>query len=95
MAIIATYDVPSKHVELKKALFAKGYASIILHRDSATSPVKQIYLPNTTVYHASKTAEEALDEIKAVCKALNIELERCVATMWQGWAAIYGEPFGS
>ena len=94
MAIIATYDVPSKHVELKKALFAKGYTETISHKE-ANGVTKKINLPNTTVYHASKTAEQARDEIKAVCKALNIELERCVATIWQDWAAIYGEPFGS
>lgn len=94
MAIIATYDVPSKHVELKKALFAKGYTETILHKDDKGVP-KKIYLPNTTLYHASKTAKQAVNEIEAECKALKIDLERCVATIWQDWAAIWGEPFGS
>ncbi|WP_438947057.1 hypothetical protein [Sediminibacterium sp.] len=94
MAIIATYDVPSKHVELKKALFAKGYTETIPHIDANRLP-KKIYLPNTTVYHASKTSQQAKADIQASCSALNIKMERFVSTVWQSWDAIWGEPFGS
>lgn len=87
MAIIITYDVPSKHVELKEALSKKGYQDKIAHNN------KWIYLPNTTLYHPTKTASTARDEMQAICKTLNVELERCVSTAWTDWAAIWGKPF--
>lgn len=88
MAIIVTYDVPSKHAELKKALLVLGYTDQILHSG------KIIYLPNTTLYHNSKNAGEARDEVSQACAQLSIKLERCIATQWgSDWAAIYGEPF--
>jgi hypothetical protein len=93
MAIIVTYDVPDKHVEIKKALFALGYKDRIPHKDE-NGVDRIIYLPNTTVYHISKTAVQGREEVKAICGKLNTKLERCVATQWgPEWAAIYGEPF--
>lgn len=95
MAIIVTYDVPSKHIELKKALFALNYQDRIPHKDS-NGILRNIFLPNTTLYHASKNAEQARKDVQNICSALNIKLERCVATQWGlDWSAIWGEPFAS
>jgi len=88
MASIVTYDIPSKHVEFKKEMFALGY------KDQITGNVcKIIYFPNTTLYHPSKTPNTARVEVQSVSKKLNIELERCIATIWEDWSAICGEPF--
>jgi hypothetical protein len=88
MGVIVTYDVPSKHVELKKALFALGYTDRITHQST------YVYLPNTTVYHHNKTATQARNEVQYACSQLRIELERCIATqMGPDWAAIPGKPF--
>jgi hypothetical protein len=87
MGIIITYDVPSKHVELKKEMFSRGYKDRI-SEDSGT-----IYLPNTTLYHPGKTSSQARDEMILISKNIGINLERCVATNWESWAAIWGEPF--
>ncbi|HVT85197.1 MAG TPA: hypothetical protein VHD35_08325 [Chitinophagaceae bacterium] len=88
MGVIVTYDVPSKHVELKKTLFALGYTDRIVHQNG------YIYLPNTTVYHHNKSASQARDNVQSICNQLNIELERCIATQWgPDWAAIHGKPF--
>jgi hypothetical protein len=90
MAIIITYDIPSKHVEFKKEMFQLGYKDQI----PGTTNCKIIYFPNTTLYHATKEAGVARDEAKGICKKLDIELERCVATQWgPNWAAVCGEPF--
>ena len=92
MAIIATYDVPREHGPLKKALFEMGYTDRILHNENGTP--RYIYLPNTTVYHTGKTADQARKDIQNVCVALHISLERCVATQWgPDWAAIWGIAF--
>lgn len=88
MAIIITYDIPSKHREFKEKMFALGY------RDSIPGKkCKTIYFPNTTLYHPSKSAKTARDEALAIAKNLNIALERCVSTIWDAWAAVCGEPF--
>jgi len=89
MAIIVTYDIPTKHPEFKKAMFTLGYKDQI----PGTKNCKIIYFPNTTLYHATKTAVQAREEVQAQCKKLNVNLERFVATIWDDWAVICGEPF--
>ncbi len=94
MAIIITYDVPNMHIALKKLLFSKGYTDKITHFQDGV--YKIIYLPNTTVYHATKSASEGRDDVRTCTTSLQIKLERCVSTQWgPDWAAIYGEPFNS
>lgn len=94
MSIIVTYDVPSRHVDLKKSLFAKGYTDKIEHFQDGT--YRNIYLPNTTLYHPTKSAQEAREDMQTSTTALQIKLERCISMKWgPNWAAIYGEPFGS
>jgi hypothetical protein len=94
MSIIVTYDVPNRHVELKKVLFGKGYQDFILRFFNGT--LRKVYLPNTTVYHASKDAQSGVDDVSAACVSLRIEIERCVSTQWgPDCAAIWGKPFGT
>lgn len=88
MATIITYDIPSKHVEFKKMMFQLGYNDQI-----ADSTCKVIYFPNTTLFHSSKNAVTARNEAQVIAKQLGINLERCIATKWENWAAICGEPF--
>lgn len=90
MAIIITYDIPSEHVAFKKAMFALGYKDRIAGTNCTT-----IYFPNTTLYHATKSAKSAKDDAEVTCTALKVNLERCVATQWgpDDWYAICGEPF--
>jgi hypothetical protein len=88
MAIIITYDIPTKHLEFKKAMFSLGYKDQIPGKECEI-----IYFPNTTLYHETKTAKEARNEAKRECEKLKVNLERCLATKWIGWAAICGEPF--
>lgn len=88
MAIIVTYDIPSKHPEFKKAVFELGYSATTKDSENRT-----INLPNTTLYHATKTSGEALDDTRNLCARLGIRLERCVSILWSGWSAIFGEPF--
>ena len=88
MATIVTYDIPSKHTEFKSLMFRLGYKDRI-----ADSTCTVIYLPNTTLYHPTKNAVAARDDARSIANGLGIKLERCIATIWEGWAAICGEPF--
>lgn len=88
MAIIITYDIPSKHREFKEKMFALGY------RDSIPGKkCKTIYFPNTTLYHDNKTPADAIADAQIICSDLGIKLERCVSTIWGTWNAMCGEPF--
>ncbi len=94
MTIIVTYDVPSQHVSLKKALFAIGYQDYFLFPFNGIN--RKVFLPNTTVYHPSKSATQGRADVLNACKILNIELERCIATqLGPEWSAEWGKPFGS
>jgi hypothetical protein len=92
MPTLVTYDITSKHREVKETLKSDKYG----YKDQIQGEknCKIIYFPNTTLYHATKTPLQAREEVQAVCKALGVTLERCVATPWgPGWAAICGEDF--
>lgn len=71
-----------------KKMLELGYKDSIPTNDCET-----IYLPNTTLHHATKMTIIARDDAREVAKQLGITLDRCVATNWAGWAAIRGEPF--
>ena len=88
MTTIITYDIPSKHGEFKELMFKLGYKDQIVWTNS-----RAIFLPNTTLYHATKNAETARDEAKSTANSLGVVLERCIATEWTNWSAIWGEPF--
>lgn len=89
MAIIITYDIPSKHREFKEKMFELGYVDSISNSDCG-----KVYFPNTTLYHASKTAANARDEARAITRSLGIKLVRCVSTQFgPNWAAVCGEAF--
>lgn len=88
MASIVTYDITSKHVEFKKEMIKLGYKDQI-----PGNSCKVIYFPNTTLYNSIKTPTEVRNEVQNLCKKLNIELDRCISTVWDNWSAICGEPF--
>jgi len=88
MAIIITYDIPTKHLEFKNLMFQLGYKDQI-----NDSTCKVLYFPNTTLFHPSKNAITAREEARTTALRLKTNLERCVATEWSDWAAICGEPF--
>ena len=88
MATIVTYDIPSKHGEFKALMLELGYKDQISGLNC-----KVIYFPNTTLYHPTRNADTARDEAKNIALRLGVNLERCVATKWENWAAICGASF--
>lgn len=91
METIITYDISGKHVEFKNEMKKLGYQDKI----KTDGNCKVIYLPNTTLYHPTKTPMETRDEAKSICDRLNVRFERCFATTWNrnNWAALCGDPF--
>lgn len=89
METIITYDISAKHVEFKNEMKKLGYQDKI----KTDGNCKLIYLPNTTLYHPTKSPINAREDAKSIKNSLRIQLESCVATIWDNWAAICGEPF--
>jgi hypothetical protein len=44
---------------------------------------------NTTLYHATKTPEEAIIDVENACKKLQIRLPQCVATNLINWRTVH------
>lgn len=89
MESIITYDISDKHTEFKNGMKKLGYQDKIKGDGNCT----WIYLPNTTLYHPTKTPVEARTDAKKVENDLKIVLERCITTIWGNWAVICGKPF--
>ena len=88
MKTIITYDITDKHVEFKEEMFHLGYI------DKFVNSQKYVYLPNTTLIHSAKNAEQARDDAKRISLKLAVRLERCISTQFgPDWAGIFGEPF--
>ncbi len=87
MDSLITYDVPNRHKEVKDGMIAKGYAK------SFKSGEQSYILPNTTIWRANTAPATALADLQAVTTALGVKLERAIATQFDNWAAIPGEPF--
>lgn len=88
MATIVTYDITAKHIEFKTNMFQLGYKDQI-----EGTKCKVIYFPSTTLYHPIKNAETARDDAQNISKKIGVDLKRCIATHWENWAALCGEPF--
>lgn len=96
MDVLLTYDITTRHGEVKAAMVNKGYADNWMASN-------QVYnLPNTTLWKKEISATIAVADMKQVIQTLNadqpfynhIRLERCVAVNFDdstSWAAIPGD----
>ncbi|GAB3713880.1 hypothetical protein [Flavobacterium koreense] len=73
--VLISYDVSAKNPEVKAALIALQYF------DNFTfgTGTKVYYLPNTTLWHKTKTSDQAMEDMKKVCNDLKVTLEKAVA----------------
>ena len=73
--VLISYDINKSHTQVKTELENLGYLDNFQFTNS-----KQIYyLPNTTLWHPQKTSDQAMNDLKTVCKKLNVELEKGIA----------------
>lgn len=72
--IIISYDVDSKHFDIKSEMKKNGYS------ETWNYPNQQSHtLPNTTLWHSNKSTDGAIADIKSVCSRLNVKLEKAIA----------------
>jgi hypothetical protein len=85
--VIITYDVDSKHVEVKARMKALGYI------DSVAGTAGTTYLPNTTLWRPSTTPQTAVEHLQGTCAALRVHLQRALADIFTAeWRGIVGAP---
>lgn len=72
--VVISYDVSAKNPEVKAALQALNYY------DYFTLGTSKVYnLPNTTLWHKSKSSDQAMADMKKVCNDLRVTLEKAIA----------------
>ena len=72
--VLISYDVNAKNPEVKAALIALNYY------DYFTLGASKVYhLPDTTLWHKSKSTDQAMADMKKVCTDLKVTLEKAVA----------------
>lgn len=84
--VLITYDIDSKHTEVRKSLIEDyGFEEKILGGKGTS------YLPNTTLYKKSTTKENALSTLQNVCKNKGAALKRAISLECSNWQALLGE----
>ena len=81
--VLLSYDVNRLHVQVKDALINMGYSINWKYGDGPT-----YYMPNTTVWHNSKSTNQAISDLRNICLSLSVNLERAVAVLADEFAGI-------
>jgi hypothetical protein len=87
MKILLSYDIRSKHEEVKIKLLELGYRATIKGQTDLSN------LPETTLFKNEEdfTCDSAIDEIISVTNSMEVELLRAIVVEFQNWTAIIGE----
>jgi len=75
--IVLCYDINSKHNQVKDSLKELGYSD----RWKKISTNVTYDMPNTTVWHPTKTVSQATADIRRVCNNLGVVLERSFSAL--------------
>ena len=73
--VLISYDINKSHSQVKADMEKLGYFDYF----SNPNDPKKYILPNTTLWHPIKSSDQAMADIKAVCKNLIVTLEKAVA----------------
>jgi hypothetical protein len=79
--VILTYDLDSKHTEVKSNMQERGYFTRLTLADNKTYT-----LPNTTLYKSGISTDQALLDIKYASEEEGAKLEKVLAVLSSDWA---------
>ena len=82
--LLISYDVNRLHTDVKVNMEKMGYSNSFNYERET----KTYYLPNTTLWHAKKSSDQAINDIKTVCRSLGVNLEKAVAVLASEFVAI-------
>jgi len=72
--VLISYDINKSHSSVKTALENLGYHDNFKNSDDP----KTYLLPNTTMWHPKKSSNQAMSDLKLVCRDLQVTLEKAV-----------------
>jgi hypothetical protein len=73
--VLISYDINKSHSTVKTALENLGY----LESFKNSNEPKTYFLPNTTMWHLNKSSDQAMSDLKSVCRNLQVTLEKAIA----------------
>ncbi|MCY0969969.1 hypothetical protein [Chryseobacterium wangxinyae] len=73
--VVISYDVDRLHTQVKSSMESLGYKTNFSF--SGSSKIYQ--LPNTSLWHGSKSSDQAMDDLKKTCNGLRVTLEKAIA----------------
>ncbi|GGB73217.1 hypothetical protein GCM10007424_11400 [Flavobacterium suaedae] len=75
--VLISYDINKSHTQVKTELESLGYSDNFKYKNG----VHRYYLPNTTLWHSRKSSTQAMNDLKTVCKKLNVVLDKGIAVI--------------
>ncbi|SEB04519.1 hypothetical protein SAMN05443667_116117 [Flavobacterium gillisiae] len=73
--VLISYDVSAKNPEVKAALLGLNYYDNF----KLGAHAKIHHLPDTTLWHNTKSSGQAMSDMKKVCSDLKVTLEKALA----------------
>lgn len=88
MNVILNYDLSGANGPVKTILLNNGYSKSFIYNGNI------INLPETTLFHISKTPAQAIADIQEAARQHSVRVTRAIATEREGtaWQAIFGDP---
>ena len=87
--VLITYDVNTKHTELRSILINDYNFKKVIIGDSGI----KCHLPNTTLLKEKSNKQLVLNTLKEICTVNNIILKRAISIECSNWWALVGEEF--
>lgn len=73
--VLISYDIDKLHTQVKTEMKSLGYYDYFTLNNST-----YIYdLPNTALWHQTKSSRDAINDLKRICNNLGAKLEKAVA----------------
>ena len=82
-AVLISYDINRLHTDVKDRMKNLGYLENWYYPNQIT-----YYMPNTTLWHKSKTSDAALSDLENVCYQLGVTLDKAVAVLAKEFAGV-------
>lgn len=73
--VLLSYDIDKLHTQVKTALEELGYFDTFKLQNNP----KVYQLPNTTVWHPTKSSDQAISDLKTICNNNGVKLDKAVA----------------
>ena len=73
--VLISYDINRLHSTVKSKMESRGY----LDNFRFTGENKVYHLPNTTLWHPSKSSNQAIYDLRLICQDLDVTLEKTVS----------------